>query len=73
MSKAFFSQDKSVRKVSIEILGMLNLTDETAVELASLGMIGLTLKLMNQQEYTVQFHAATLFRNLPISDSKSSF
>jgi len=64
LSKAFFSQDKSVRKVSIEILGMLNLTDETAVELASLGMIGLTLKLMNQQEYTVQFHAATLFRNI---------
>jgi hypothetical protein len=39
--------------VSIEILSMLNLTDEVAVELANLGMISLSLKLINQQEYKV--------------------
>lgn len=43
---------------------MLTLTDETALELGSLGMIGLTLKLMNQQEYSVQYHASSLFRNI---------
>ena len=48
LCKAFFSQDIQIRKISIEILGMLILTDETAVELASLGMIGLSLRLMNQ-------------------------
>ena len=48
LSKAFFSQNKTIRKISIEILGLLKLSDETAIELASLGMIGLTLKLMNQ-------------------------
>ena len=51
LAKSFFSQDKSIRKISIEILGMLNLTDEVALELANLGMIGLSLKLLNQQEY----------------------
>jgi len=50
--------------VSIEILGMLTLTDETALELGNLGMVGLTLKLMNQQEYSVQYHASRLFRNI---------
>ena len=64
LSKAFFCQELQIRRVSIEILGMLTLTDETALELGSLGMIGLTLKLMNQQEYSVQYHAASLFRNI---------
>lgn len=50
--------------VSIEILSMLNLTDEVAVELANLGMISLSLKLINQQEYKVQYHAAFLFFNI---------
>jgi hypothetical protein len=35
-----------------------------AVELANLGMISLTLKLMNQQEYAVQYHASCLFYNI---------
>ena len=43
---------------------MLNLTDEVAVELANLGMISLSLKLINQQEYKVQYHAACLFYNI---------
>jgi len=43
---------------------MLTLTDETALELGNLGMVGLTLKLMNQQEYLVQFHASRLFKNI---------
>jgi hypothetical protein len=43
---------------------MLTLTDETALELASLGMLGLCLKLMGQQEYTVQYHGSVLFKNL---------
>ncbi len=43
---------------------MLNLTDEVAVELANLGMISLSLKLINQQEYKVQYHAASLFFNI---------
>jgi hypothetical protein len=43
---------------------MLTLTDETALELGNLGMVGLTLKLMNQQEYSVQFHASRLFKNI---------
>lgn len=47
LAKSFFSQDKTIRMVSIEILGMLNLTDEVAVELANLGMISLSLKLIN--------------------------
>jgi hypothetical protein len=64
LAKAFFSQDKTVRKISIEILGMLHLTDETALELASLGMVGLSLKLMNQAEYSIQYHGASLFRNI---------
>jgi hypothetical protein len=47
LAKSFFSQDKTIRRISIEILGMLTLTDEVAVELASLGMISLSLKLIN--------------------------
>ena len=48
LAKSFFSQDKTIRKISIEILGMLTLTDEVAIELANLGMISLSLKLINQ-------------------------
>lgn len=48
----------------MEILGSLSLSDESAIELASLGMISLALKLMNQQEYAVQFHASCLFKNI---------
>jgi hypothetical protein len=43
---------------------MLSLTDEVALELAQLGMISLSLKLINQQEYKVQYHAASLFHNI---------
>lgn len=43
---------------------MLNLTDEVAMDLANLGMIGLSLKLMNQEEYQVQYHASCLFKNI---------
>ena len=64
LAKSFFSQDKTIRRISIEILGMLTLTDEVALELASLGMISLSLKLINQQEYKVQYHAACLFYNI---------
>ena len=45
---------------------MLTLTDEVALELASLGMICLSLKLINQQEYKVQYHAACLFYNITL-------
>lgn len=64
LSKAFFSQEMQVKKISMEILGSLSLSDEAAVELANLGMISLTLKLMNQQEYEVQYHASCLFKNI---------
>lgn len=47
LSKCFFCSDKIIRKYSIEILSLLNLTDEATYELAQLGMISLTLKLMH--------------------------
>ncbi len=47
LSKCFFSSDKLIRKVAIEILALLKLTDEVTFELANLGMISLVLKLMH--------------------------
>ena len=47
LSKCFFSSDKQIKKTALEILALLNLTDEATEELADLGMISLTLKMMH--------------------------
>ena len=52
MCKCFFAQDKVIRRLAIEILANIQLTDEATLEIANLGMISLTLKMMQQQEFS---------------------
>jgi hypothetical protein len=58
------SLERELKQCYDELLVLADMTDEVAVELANLGMISLSLKLINQLDYKVQYHAACLFNNI---------